>query len=468
MSTKEKPIKEKNEPIHDMSDAEMEYLLKERLPTPWDYESNGKIINMMKDAGYFDKEIAKGKKTIEKLVAEANLKMLKGKKLGIDQQTAFEKIYIIDGKSTCMTELMNAIIKRDCPQSIILFKETTKDRCVIVAKRPEDPEYTTTTYTMEDAVKMGHTKINGYMWANQPEVMIYNRCFTKMARRQFASEIEGLASYTPDELGAIINEEGEVIGMPEVPEIKPEPKTKGLSPKSVTKADIPKTDPPKKPAPQSIAQAEKANETKIIPKSEIKKEDGLNDPRLNDVVENPFEEDLKSGLQTTPAEVSANNQEFLKAELLKVCRSYRDKLVAAGMTEIEIDQAMEAEKLKLGDFYDPETALIAVMASKGIGKEAQAVQEPDQPERDVYRIDAIDQFKKKDGNNFYKLALTNPANGGQEAVVWFNFDISKLDPLSLKKRDSITAELEPGKPWKKKDGTEMRGDPIIKNVSKVG
>ena len=317
MSEKEK-IKE---PVHDMSDKEMEYLLKEGFPTQWDFTAIDDIITTMKTAKYFDKEIKKGK-TEAVCMAEARLKMLKGKEIHIPYQVAFEKIYIIDGKSTCMTELQMALIKRDCPKCVILVEEQTDQRCIIMAKRPEDPKFTKHEYTIDKAKKQSYywnaDKTVKDKWNTMPDTMLYNRCASQMARQQFPKELHGM-SYTPDELGVDIDEDGNIIEpklpptskaipMPTITPYKPEsPQSTPTPPPNTPKpTESPKTEVKTDPVSQGPAMPSMKRNKVPIPK-QTKKAESENKPE-------PSKDTLKELVETemTPEEMAAEQAQMEK------------------------------------------------------------------------------------------------------------------------------------------------------------
>jgi hypothetical protein len=201
-----------------LSDKEMEYLLENDFPTPYDYMSIEEELEMMEEAGYFDKRIKelRDKKgmtqdaALRKCKAEDSIKMLKAKELRISRQLAREKLYIIDGKTAAEAELINFLIRRGVPGVQIRIVENTKTSCQLASKRPTDEHWETTPYTIDDAAKLGITERNKYHWTAQPDNMLYNRCMTRMGRRHFADVIHGV-SYTPEEMGAIVNTEGKPV-----------------------------------------------------------------------------------------------------------------------------------------------------------------------------------------------------------------------------------------------------------------
>jgi len=138
---------------------------------------------------------------------QAMMIMAKGIELGLPPVYALTHINIIQGKPTVPPEVMLSLIYQRCPGAIIDYKQNDSEACVIVATRPghQPAEF---SYTMEDAkLAKLDTKDN---WKKYPTDMLRARCISRMARARFADCISG-ASYVPEEMGAHVNEEGEVI-----------------------------------------------------------------------------------------------------------------------------------------------------------------------------------------------------------------------------------------------------------------
>ena len=67
---------------------------------------------------------------------------------------------------------------------------------------------TTFEFSMEDA-KRAELLANP-SWKKYPKNMLFARCFSDMARTLFPDAIGGI-SYTPEELGAVVDIDGQVI-----------------------------------------------------------------------------------------------------------------------------------------------------------------------------------------------------------------------------------------------------------------
>lgn len=142
-------------------------------------------------------------KTPEQAIAIA----IKGNEVGFPMMQSFSHINIIGGKPTISAEGMNFLIRKNCPQAKIDFLERTSERCKIKASRPgsEPCEF---EFSMDDA-KRAQLLANP-SWQKYPKNMIFARCFSDMARTMFADCIGGI-SYTPEELGAIVDIDGVIV-----------------------------------------------------------------------------------------------------------------------------------------------------------------------------------------------------------------------------------------------------------------
>lgn len=133
--------------------------------------------------------------------------MLKGRELGWPPMRSFQHIHVIEGKPALSAEGMLALIYERVPGAIIRIIETSNERCVIEAARPGQ-QATTFVFTIEDAQRAG--VVGKDNWRKYPRAMLRARCISEMARATFPDALMG-CSYVPEELGAEVNEEGEVI-----------------------------------------------------------------------------------------------------------------------------------------------------------------------------------------------------------------------------------------------------------------
>jgi hypothetical protein len=133
--------------------------------------------------------------------------MQKGQELQIPPMQALSHIHVIKGKPTMSAELMLAQIYRHCPGAVVNFIELTNEICVIEASRPGH-KIARFSFSMEDARTA--QLLGNPSWKKYPRAMLRSRCVSEMARSMFPDCIAGV-SYVPEELGAVVNQDGEVI-----------------------------------------------------------------------------------------------------------------------------------------------------------------------------------------------------------------------------------------------------------------
>lgn len=141
---------------------------------------------------------------------KATIIALKGRELGIPPMQAFSHIHVVDGKPTMSAELMLAQIYKHCAGAVINYLQSDDKRCVIEASRPGH-KLAQFAYTIEEAQKAG--LLGKHNWKAYPAAMLRARAIAIVARAVFPDAIMGV-SYTPEELGAETNDEGDVIVIP--------------------------------------------------------------------------------------------------------------------------------------------------------------------------------------------------------------------------------------------------------------
>lgn len=148
-------------------------------------------------------------KTVEQAIAIA----LKGRELGIPFMQSLTHIHIINGKPTISSELMLALIFKNCPGAVIDYPKSDATECVIEARRPGGKP-ARFSFSMENAAAAGLTGKDS--WKKYPDAMLRARTVAIVARALFPDAIMG-CSYTPEEMGAKVDEEERVIDVPNEP-----------------------------------------------------------------------------------------------------------------------------------------------------------------------------------------------------------------------------------------------------------
>lgn len=133
--------------------------------------------------------------------------MLKGRELNVPAMYALSNIVVIKGKPVANSELMLALIYRDHGDNAIRFTQSDEKVCTIAYRRQSWAEPEMFSFSMEDAKQAG--LLSNQTWQKYPKAMLRARCISAVARMAFADTIGGL--YTPEELGASVNEDGEIL-----------------------------------------------------------------------------------------------------------------------------------------------------------------------------------------------------------------------------------------------------------------
>lgn len=132
--------------------------------------------------------------------------LLKSRELRLPPMQAFSSIAVVNGRPVLTAEVMLALIYRDFPKGVIEFVESSLERCVIKASR-NGQNVSTFSFSMEDAKRAG--LLGKGPWQQYPAAMMRARAISAMARAVFPDALAGCV-YTPEELGAEVDEAGEI------------------------------------------------------------------------------------------------------------------------------------------------------------------------------------------------------------------------------------------------------------------
>jgi len=140
-------------------------------------------------------------------VTKAMTKILAGHELGIGAFASMTGIHVIKGKLTLGANLVATLIKND-PRYDYKIVYLTNDGCEIAFF--ENGEHVgNSEFTRDDAVQAGVA--NKDNWRNYPRNMMFARAITNGARWFTAGVFGGAPVYTPEELGAEIDHEDNII-----------------------------------------------------------------------------------------------------------------------------------------------------------------------------------------------------------------------------------------------------------------
>jgi hypothetical protein len=154
--------------------------------------------------------------------AQATTKIIAGQELGIPPFAAMNGFHIIKGKAAMGANLIGATIKRSGKYDYIV-REMTTELCVIEFFQSIEGKRESigkSEFTIADAKKAGTQNLDKY-----PRNMLFARAISNGARWYTPDVFLG-PIYTPEELGAQVDEAGDVIPganyqPPQLPEQRP-------------------------------------------------------------------------------------------------------------------------------------------------------------------------------------------------------------------------------------------------------
>jgi hypothetical protein len=136
-----------------------------------------------------------------------------GDMLGLSPMAAITGVHIIEGKPTASAALISALVRR-AGHKLRVRGDAQSAWCQIV--RCDDPDFPfEVTFTIEDAKTAGLT--GKKVWQQYGSSMLKSRAITQCARDACEEALFGL-HYTPEELGAEVDEDGAVVGSTIVPD----------------------------------------------------------------------------------------------------------------------------------------------------------------------------------------------------------------------------------------------------------
>jgi len=166
--------------------------------------------------------------------SQAIVKVLAGRELGFGPIASMTGIYIVKGKPTLSANLMAAAIKRD-PRYNYRVVQLTDEVCELIFLESGE-EIGRSIFTKEDATKAGTQNMGKF-----PRNMLFARALSNGVKWHCPDVMSGAPVYTPDELGAEVDDEtGEIIpGSYKV--VKPDSKSKPPAVKPTPQSNTPIT-----------------------------------------------------------------------------------------------------------------------------------------------------------------------------------------------------------------------------------
>jgi len=157
--------------------------------------------------------------TDAKSEAQAVVKVMAGAELGLPPFASMTGIHIIQGKPALGANVIATLVKND-PRYNYHPSVTNEKECVI--EWYENGNKTgESSFTMEEAKAAGLTGKDN--WKKFPSDMLFARAITRGSRRYAPGIFGGSPIYTPEELGADVDEDGGVVVAEVVEVTVPEP-----------------------------------------------------------------------------------------------------------------------------------------------------------------------------------------------------------------------------------------------------
>lgn len=166
--------------------------------------SSLQVVSDLPSKGWLEDARAQAKVLVESHLLPGHIKtpeqaiaiMMRGRELRVPPWQALTNIYSVNGKPTCSSELMLALIYRDHGDTAMVFTEESPTCATMEYRRRGWTKAKTYSFTIEDAKRA--ELLGKGTWKAYPAAMLRARCISAVARMAFPDSIGGM--YTPEEL----------------------------------------------------------------------------------------------------------------------------------------------------------------------------------------------------------------------------------------------------------------------------
>lgn len=142
-----------------------------------------------------------------KQASQAIVKIMAGQELGFGPFASMTGVNIIQNKPVLAANLMAAAVKRTNKYNYRVLESTDKI-CTIEWIEAGQP-IGKSSFTLDEAARAGLTTKDN--WKKYPSDMLFARAISRGQKRYAPDIFNGATVYTPDELGAVVDDEGNVI-----------------------------------------------------------------------------------------------------------------------------------------------------------------------------------------------------------------------------------------------------------------
>ena len=159
-----------------------------------------RVSKLLADSGYF---------TDARDAAQCGVKVLAGLEMGIGAFSSMAGIHVIKGKPSIGAGLMAAAVKRSGKYNYRVTKHTATECIIDFFERGE--ACGTSSFSMDDAKAAG--LVNNDNWKRAPRNMLFARALSNGVR-WYCPDVFDVSTYVPEELGADVDDEGNLIRVP--------------------------------------------------------------------------------------------------------------------------------------------------------------------------------------------------------------------------------------------------------------
>ena len=141
-------------------------------------------------------------------MAQCVVKVVAGEELGLGAMTSMQGVHIIEGKPSLSANLLGVQVKKS-EHYDYRPKETT-DKKASIDFLQDGEVVGTSEFTIEQAKRAGLVREKSG-WTKYPEAMLFARALSQGVRWYCPDVTAGSPAYTPEELGAEVDQEGDPI-----------------------------------------------------------------------------------------------------------------------------------------------------------------------------------------------------------------------------------------------------------------
>ena len=145
--------------------------------------------------------------------SQAVMKILAGREMGLGVFASLSNIHIIQEKPVIGANMMAAMIKAS-PKYDYRVMELNKERCRLMFLEKINGQWTEqgeSAFSLEDAAAAQLLDKKDSNWKKYPQNMLFARSVSNGVKWFCPDLFSGATAYTPDEMGAAVNEDGDLV-----------------------------------------------------------------------------------------------------------------------------------------------------------------------------------------------------------------------------------------------------------------